>query len=834
MMGFLTSSIPRKILASLVAIYVVTYVATAIVVYSGVRASIIQANTNALDQLADLKYGRLVNVIETRATDVTAWSQLEVMNDLVSGDIDKRVTRTLEGLKQLYGLAGDIYAFDSAGKLIASSRAGRAWSGIGQLPAEWRKPDSQLVLLDKHTDPVGGGPIIALEIPVFGSFDRTFRIGTLVLSEPWSTIEALLFSVETGTMLVETGNPPRILAADSLASANQAAMEPANLADGGIRGSLVAGRSAPRNGILGRWQVQAVQETGVVTRSLRRVGLELALLGAALSLPIFGLGRWLSNRLTAPVVELTRVVREIADTDKLDARVPVSSTDEFGTLARSFNRMTESLERATAEREQFVRDLEALNQTLEAKVAARTGELEEAVMAQQRLIGDISHEIKSPLARLGVALGLARRADSGGAPRQFDRMEREIGNISALASELLTLARLDGAASSIVFGPVELRALVGRIVTDAVYEAPARKGDVVLVDGGMPIVVEGNADLLRRAIENVVRNALFYTTAGTPVVIAIARKAEDLVSIEIHDEGPGVPDAALPHLFEPFYRVDEARTRKTGGSGIGLAICQRVVALHHGAVQARSNRPHGLVVAIDMPLVRRGADYSAGRGCFAGVEIMPNGVVMLGGMILCLMPGAVGLDFLGGEGVGFGVEGDPAIGGPGRAAFFDIDCAMVLERQHRLFDLFFRQHDRHQRAAALQAFGIEMRILGRDAVPGQPADHAANHAARRRAGGDRRQRTQCDQRTDAGDDDRAQRRDKAQYATHADADFGAGYDGRLLVRPRILFLARISRIDRQRRVVSGHAVREQRYRPVRRAGGDNVGDGGLCIFEMVI
>jgi signal transduction histidine kinase len=607
MMGFLTRSIPRKILASLVAIYVTTYIATAIVVYSGVRASILESNTSALDQLAELKYERLVNVVEALATDVTAWSELEVMNDLVSGDIDKRVVRTLEGLKQLYGLTGDLYAFDAAGKLIASTRVARAGDRAGALPAEWRNQERGLVLLDKHTDPMDGGQIVALEIPVFGSFDKNYRIGTLVLSYPWQAIESLLFSLETGTILTETGNPPRILAADPAAIADRAENDPRKPWDGAVRGAFIVGRSSPRNGILGRWQVEALQETSVVTRSLRRVGVELALLGAVLGIPIVGLGRWLSNRLTAPVVELTRVVREIADTDKLDARVPVSSSDELGTLARSFNRMTESLEQATAERERFVRDLEALNQTLETKVAARTEELEEAVMAQQRLIGDISHEIKSPLARLGVALGLARRSASDAAPKQFDRMEREIGNISALASELLTLARLDGAAAAVEFAAVDLCALVGQIVADAVYEAPKRKADVTLRTPDRPIIVEGNADLLRRAIENVVRNALFYTAQKTPVDIVISRTSAERAAIEVHDQGPGVPAAALAHLFEPFYRVDEARARKTGGSGIGLAICQRVVALHGGSVRARDNAPTGLIVEIEIPLTRRGA-----------------------------------------------------------------------------------------------------------------------------------------------------------------------------------------------------------------------------------
>ncbi len=595
MFGFLTRSIHRRIQASLMGIFVATYAATSLVVYSGARTSILESNTAALNQLADIKYEQLANVMGSLGTDLTAWSELDVMNDLVSGDIDKRVAQALEGLKRLYGLTGDLYAFDVSGKLLASSRAGDIGERAAQIPPEWQNEINGLVLIDKETDPMTGSDIAALEIPVFAAFDKDYRIGTLVMTYPWATVEKQLFSLETGTILVEQGNGTRVLATD------RRGLSGIPTEDDRANAAFVVGRSVARSGLIRNWRVITLQETGTVFSPLRRVAMELALLGIFLGVPIAVLGRWLSRRLTAPVAELTRAVREIADTDKFGTRVPISSPDELGTLARSFNRMSDNLEKASRDREQFVQELANLNQTLEEKIAARTEELETAMKAQQRLIGDISHEIKSPLARLSVALGLARRALVAGASKQFDRAEKEIGNISALASELLTLARLDGTAASLAFAPIDLDKLVAQVVADAVYEAPSRTSDVMVQNTGDPITVVGNADLLRRAIENIFRNALFYTSEKTPVEIVLHRKSSDVIAIEVRDCGPGVPSAALPHLFEPFYRVDEARSRGTGGTGIGLAICLRAVQLHGGSVHARNNDPHGLIIEIELP-----------------------------------------------------------------------------------------------------------------------------------------------------------------------------------------------------------------------------------------
>jgi HAMP domain-containing protein len=463
---FFRRSIPARILAALFSIYLVTYLATAAVVYTGVRTSILEADRAALNRLADLKYDQLVNQIDALATDLTAWSRLDVMNDLASGDIDKRVAQALDDLKRSYRLPGNLYAFNASGLLLASSNNIRANRSRARIPAEWQHARSVLRLSASSRDPWSGDRIVTLEIPVFGTFDRHYRIGTLVMTYPWSAIQKLLFNTANQTILVERSRAFAVLTGTPAAPLNEVGLQRLRRNEWQDPG-LVIGRSAPRSGLLANWQVIMLHPTGAATRPLHWVAAELTLLGLVLSIPMVLIGRWLSRRLTAPIGDLTRVVGEITETDRLDARVPVTSSDELGSLARSFNRMTANLERTTREREQFVRELAALNQSLESRIATRTAELQTAINAQRRLLGDISHEIKSPLARLSIAVGLAARAGEADRPRQFARMEREVANIAALAGELLTLARLDAMIGPPEFAEIDIAALIAAIVADA-------------------------------------------------------------------------------------------------------------------------------------------------------------------------------------------------------------------------------------------------------------------------------------------------------------------------------------------------------------------------------
>jgi two-component system sensor histidine kinase CpxA len=222
------------------------------------------------------------------------------------------------------------------------------------------------------------------------------------------------------------------------------------------------------------------------------------------------------------------------------------------------------------------------------------------IQSQQRFIGDVSHEIKSPLARLTMAIGLARRETNGLAASRFDRMEDEVEAVSALIRELLALSSLEAREAPDRSALVDMEALVRGVIDDAAFEWRDRISDIHLSVPATGIQVHGDAILLRRAFENVLRNALFYTPPGTVVDVVVSQSGPR-VTVLVQDQGPGVPADALARLFDPFYRVDDARARNTGGVGIGLAICERAIRLHGGAVRAQNVAPSGLAVSLELP-----------------------------------------------------------------------------------------------------------------------------------------------------------------------------------------------------------------------------------------
>jgi signal transduction histidine kinase len=251
------------------------------------------------------------------------------------------------------------------------------------------------------------------------------------------------------------------------------------------------------------------------------------------------------------------------------------------------------------------------------------------VDSQSRLLKDVSHELRSPLARLSVALGLARQKTSPEiAPElagSLNRIELEADRLNQLIQRLLTISRLESRTDGLRKTRFKLREMVEQVARDAEYETPGRGCRVTtlansaadaMADGADEFMVEADPDLLRSAVENVVRNATRYTAEGTTVEVTLERERAgdgrgvagnekgDEIVIRVLDSGPGVPEEALEKIVEPFYRLDDARNRQTGGAGLGLSIADRAVRLHGGQLRASNRNEGGLEVQIRIPAVQ--------------------------------------------------------------------------------------------------------------------------------------------------------------------------------------------------------------------------------------
>jgi len=221
--------------------------------------------------------------------------------------------------------------------------------------------------------------------------------------------------------------------------------------------------------------------------------------------------------------------------------------------------------------------------------------------SQQQLLRDVSHELRSPLARLQIALGIARRPGAD-LLQGFDRIEQEAQRLDELIGEILSLCRLDDPARPMQIERVELDELLEPMVEDARIEGEPRQVRIDLqVESALSL--EGDRELLHRALENILRNAVRFSPDAAIVTVTATRDSE-AVRIVIRDRGPGVPADQLERIFEPFHRVGEARDRDSGGYGIGLAITSRVVKLHDGRVSAANADGGGLQVTVRLPINR--------------------------------------------------------------------------------------------------------------------------------------------------------------------------------------------------------------------------------------
>lgn len=279
---------------------------------------------------------------------------------------------------------------------------------------------------------------------------------------------------------------------------------------------------------------------------------------------------FLARYLTSPITKLRNATQKVAE-GNFETRVAEqvgNRRDELAKLAQDFDEMAERIDNL--------------------------------IESEKRLTQDISHELRSPLARMNVALELARAKTNPETIPIIERLEKESARLNDMIGQLLTLSKLETGSQSFEKMEVNLTKLVENIAEDANFEAKANNKSVKIIETANAKVF-GNEQLLRSAVENVLRNAIRYTKDATAVEISLTNGSNQAL-ISIKDHGEGVPEADLSKLFKPFYRVSEARDRKSGGIGLGLAIAERAVNNHNGNITAK-NTDDGLMVEIKLPIL---------------------------------------------------------------------------------------------------------------------------------------------------------------------------------------------------------------------------------------
>jgi two-component system sensor histidine kinase CpxA len=298
-------------------------------------------------------------------------------------------------------------------------------------------------------------------------------------------------------------------------------------------------------------------------------GTALRLAAAALISAVISF--FLARSLATPLEALRSASRKIAAGDlatRVSPGIPARQ-DEIGQLAADFDAM-----------------------------AAR---LEAMQIANRRLLQDVSHELRSPLARLSVALEIARKKGAGHIEAEIERISLESGRLEILVNDVLGLLRESSGSAASLDEDVDLTELLTDLVEVVNYEVPEGKPGIAWQPGD-PSIFHGDRELVWRAVENLLRNALRHTDPDRGVLLTLdAQRKKSQWQIRVRDFGGGVPEQELKKIFEPFYRVQESRDRGTGGHGLGLSIAANAVRRHGGTIDARNAADGGLVVEINLP-----------------------------------------------------------------------------------------------------------------------------------------------------------------------------------------------------------------------------------------
>jgi len=288
----------------------------------------------------------------------------------------------------------------------------------------------------------------------------------------------------------------------------------------------------------------------------------------------------LAYHIASPIHSIQSTARRVAQGD-LKARVPASVSrrfDELAALAKDFDSMV--------------------------------GRLDALIQTQKNLLNSVSHELRSPLARINLSLAILKKCSLPESDDMFQRLERDVARIDLLIGQLLMLSRLEAGLLSAAREDIDFTQLVQETAADSNFEAQARGKSVSLRTKGSVILRDADPHALRSACENVIRNAVRFTQPGTDVevVLEIDKSVpEPLALLSVRDHGPGVPEDSLQAIFQPFFRIN---AEATGGNGLGLAIAFEAIRLHRGRISATNLLPTGLEINIRLPMAYDAAVHS--------------------------------------------------------------------------------------------------------------------------------------------------------------------------------------------------------------------------------
>jgi signal transduction histidine kinase len=294
--------------------------------------------------------------------------------------------------------------------------------------------------------------------------------------------------------------------------------------------------------------------------------------GVAAALVGLGMVQLLARGMTSPLREMAAAASAMAKGD-YGRRVTATSRDEVGELARAFNKMA--------------------------------SELAEVDRVRRDLVANVSHELRTPISALQAVLENLVDGVEPPDAATLATMLKQVERLGRLVSQLLDLSRLESGGVPLQREPFLLRPLFERVVAESrlpARSAPAQGVDISIDVTPEDLAIEGDAERVHQVVGNLLENALRHSPNGGTVMIRGTR-TEDLIRIEVADEGPGISEQDAARVFERFYRSDGARTSSNGGAGLGLAIARWIVELHGGDIRADRRVPHGCRMVVELPRV---------------------------------------------------------------------------------------------------------------------------------------------------------------------------------------------------------------------------------------